>query len=514
MMTMNNDSGESISLWMDTASIPLTKTLEENLRTDVCIVGAGISGLTTAYLLLLEGKSVVVLDDGPVAGGESGRTTAHLVNSLDYNFTELEEMHGEKGAMLAADSHSTAIQRIESIVKNERIDCDFIRLDGYLFPGPGEDPDYMIREQDAAHRAGLPGVVKLDRAPLISFNTGPCLKFPNQAQFHPMKYYAGLVKSILERGGKIFTNTPVTSVEGGKNAKVKTAANFVISTSSIVMATNTPVNDLFAIHTKQAAYRSYVIGALIPRGSVTRGLYWDTADPFHYIRLENVQGGKTKNDILIIGGEDHKTGQDDDPTARFDCLEQWARERFPMILEIKYRWSGQVMEPVDKLAFIGRNPADADNVFVITGHSGNGMTYGTIGGILVTDLICGRKNKWEELYNPSRISLKATGTFLKENLNVAAQYADWLSGEDEKNAAHIKPGSGALMQKGISKIAVYRDNEGKLFTFSAACPHLGCVVNWNDTEKSWDCPCHGSRFSATGKVMNGPAISNLKPADS
>jgi nitrite reductase/ring-hydroxylating ferredoxin subunit len=316
-----------------------------------------------------------------------------------------------------------------------------------------------------------------------------------------LKYLAGLARAIERNRGKIFTGTHANSIEGGVMARVETDHG-VVSAGSVVVATNTPVNDMFAIHTKQAPYRTYAIGARVSDGAVPLALYWDTADPYHYVRLHR--------DFLIVGGEDHKAGQAEDTEARFDRLAQWARERFP-IGEVEYRWSGQVMEPVDGLAYIGRNPGDRPNVYIVTGDSGHGMTHGTIAGLLLSDLILGRENPWATLYEPSRktFSLSPIVDYLKENVNTAARYADYLTGGDVESAEQIAPGNGALLRRGLKKIAVYRDEGGMLHEFSAVCPHLGCVVQWNAAENSWDCPCHGSRFDAMGRVLNGPALTNL-----
>jgi nitrite reductase/ring-hydroxylating ferredoxin subunit len=238
---------------------------------------------------------------------------------------------------------------------------------------------------------------------------------------------------------------------------------------------------------------------------VTRGLYWDTGDPYHYVRLQRENG----YDVLIVGGEDHKTGQENDGNERFARLEQWTRARFPAALEVEYRWSGQVMEPVDGLAFIGRNPLDEDNVYIATGDSGQGMTHGTIAGMLLSDLIQGRKNRWEDLYSPSRIRLKSLPEYASENINVAGQYADYVTAGDIKSESELRPGEGAIMRDGVSKVAVRRDENGNVQKLSAVCPHLGCIVAWNSTEQTWDCPCHGSRFSASGRVYQGPANSDL-----
>jgi Rieske Fe-S protein len=251
-----------------------------------------------------------------------------------------------------------------------------------------------------------------------------------------------------------------------------------------------------------------VIGATVPRGSVERVLLWDTPDPYHYVRLDSGVDGD--DDVLIVGGEDHKTGQEEDTShERFRYLEEWTRERFPMVTSIAYRWSGQVMEPVDYMGFIGRNPGDEKHVYIATGDSGNGMTHGTIAGMLLTDLILGRDNEWEKLYHPSRVTLRAAPEFLKENVNVAAQYRDYVTPGEVEDVAEIRPGTGAILRRGATKIAAYRADDGTLHERSAVCTHLYCIVDWNPVEKSWDCPCHGSRFDAFGRVLNGPAVADL-----
>ena len=483
----------------------------DSTHCDVCIVGAGIAGLTTAYLLAAEGKKVVVLEDGMIGSGETGRTTAHLSNALDDRYFTLEKLFGADGAKNAAHSHSAAIDKIEEICKKENINCDFTRLDGYLFLLPGRDEKELRDELEAAHRAGLLDVQFLADAGADGFKTGPCLKFPNQGQFHILKYLSGLAEAITRMGGEIYCNTHVKEVKGGERAEAITSHGPVVDAKAIVMATHTPVNDLVVMHTKQAPYRTYVVGARVPKGSVTKALYWDTSDPYHYIRLQPAPGQEDLYDILIIGGEDHKTGHDSNPHERLRCLEEWAVQNFPSIEGFEYRWSGQVMEPVDLLGFIGRNPMDDDNVYIITGDSGHGMTHATIGGMLITDLIQGRPNPWQQLYDPSRITLKPEPIkeFLKENAMVAADYTDLVTPGDVSSPDEIAPGSGAVMRRGLKKIAVYKDPQGKTFECSALCTHLGCVVNWNPLEKSWDCPCHGSRFDPLGKVVTGPANRDL-----
>jgi glycine/D-amino acid oxidase-like deaminating enzyme/nitrite reductase/ring-hydroxylating ferredoxin subunit len=470
------------------------------------VVGAGVAGLSTAYLLARAGADVIVLDRAAIGAGETGRTTAHLVNALDDRYADLERLLGQAKARLAAESHTQAIDRIESIVSDEGIECEFERLDGYLFVPPGEDGGVLDEELAATHRAGLESVHRVARVPWTSFDTGPALCFPRQAQFHPLKYLAGLARALEAHGGRIYCGTAAAEMHGGPKAGVETADGHSVATGAIVVATNTPINDRVTLHTKQAAYRTYVVGLSVPHDSVFRALYWDTPNPYHYVR---VAAGPDGSDLLVVGGEDHKTGQAQDAEDRFARLVAWARDRFPMAGPVRYRWSGQVLEPVDSLAFIGRNPGDADNVYVVTGDSGNGMTHGTIAGMLLAALINGHEHPWEALYDPSRITLRAAPRFAKENLNVAAQYVAAVTPGDIESEKELAPGAGAILRRGSTKVAVYRDEAGTLHERSAVCPHLGCIVGWNAAEHTWDCQCHGSRFDIEGNVLNGPAISGL-----
>jgi glycine/D-amino acid oxidase-like deaminating enzyme len=322
---MKDHAGQSISIWMSTATLPKFPTLTKREHADICIVGAGIAGLTTAYLLGRAGRSAVVVDDGPIVSGETERTTAHLTTVLDDRYFELERLHGEKGARLAAESHAAAIDQIERIVAEEEIDCDFERLDGYLFMPPEESTEILENELAVAHRVGMTKVRKVARSPLTAFDTGPALRFPRQAQFHPLKYLAALAQAITRDGGRIYTHTHATKIEGGEAARIETRNGPVVTADAVVIATNTPVNDMFVIHTKQAAYRTYVIGAIVPPGSVNKGLYWDTSNPYHYIRLQSLPAGQSSpaaSELLIVGGEDHKTGQADDAESRYSRLEE------------------------------------------------------------------------------------------------------------------------------------------------------------------------------------------------
>lgn len=506
-------SGENVSFWIDSTSIISSNKPDKDIQTEVLVIGGGIAGLTTAYKLLKAGKKVVIVEDGFIGSGESGRTTAHLTSSLDDRYYFLENIFGEENTKLAAESHAAAIDEIEKIVTTQNIDCSFKRVNGYLFLDPTDKEESLDKEYKATQKAGLRTTLLKGIPGLANCEKQRCLAFSNQAQFHILHYLKGLSEAIVSLGGTIYTEAHAQNITK-KGAEVN---GYTFSAEHIVVATNTPVNDTLTMHTKQHAYRSYVIGGKIPKERLPHSLWWDTGDqeskwvsqPYHYVRIENYDDNY---DLLISGGEDHKTGQADEEdisqAERYDRLEAWTRNYFPMLDDISYRWSGQVMEPVDSLGYMGKNPGD-DNIYIITGDSGNGMTHATIGAMIISDSILGIKNKWEDLYSPSRITFKTAGDFVKEAGNMASQYLDWIKGSDLKNTADLPAGEGGILSSGLKKIAVYRDYDNTLKAFSAVCPHLGCIVQWNADEKSFDCPCHGSRFDTEGTVINGPSAADL-----
>lgn len=409
-------SGFTNSSWFSALKNPLRfNKITENLSTDVVVIGGGIAGMTTAYLLSKSGKAVALLDDGYIASGETGRTTAHITHALDDRYYNLEKRHGLEGTRLAAESHTAAINLIETVVNTEGIYCDFERLNGYLFLDPTDDKESLNKELVAIHSAGIPDTKLMQELPLLHRDIGPCICFPNQAQFQPLLYLAGLAKVLtLKFKVNIFTETHAQDIkfEEGKGV-VTTSDGFIITTTHIVLATNAPIVDKISkIYDKQQPYRTYAIAANIPKDSIPKGLYWDTGNqkskesvkPYHYVRTQKYQDNDNY-DLLIVGGEDHKTGSIRDKKQfekRFERLDNWMRNRFPVEGPLLYSWSGQVMEPADGLAFIGINPGPDKNVFIATGDSGNGITHGTIAGMILSDQILGKKNPWTSLYDPSR----------------------------------------------------------------------------------------------------------------
>jgi glycine/D-amino acid oxidase-like deaminating enzyme/nitrite reductase/ring-hydroxylating ferredoxin subunit len=501
-----SDEGRNVSYWQASQDGLATTPLSDAIETDVCVIGGGIAGLTTAYLLTRAGKQVVVIDDGPIGGGETARTTAHLSYAIDDRLYRIAKWHGDEKAKLAVESHSRAIDEIEKIVSMEQIDCDFCRLDGFLFEAE-ESSDDLDDELESAQHLGLGEIKLVERASVKEFDSGRALLFPNQGQFHILKYLAGLAKAIESNGGRLFSNTQAVEWKGEDSPRVKTQNAGNIKASSIVLATNYPLmSKMFA---KLPAYRTYAIGVRVPKGSIEKVLMWDTGDPYHYIRIQE----ESDHDVLIVGGEDHRTGQENDGEDRFQNLWKWTAERFPSAEKVIHHWSGQCFETHDGLAFIGPFSEDEPHVYLITGDSGMGMTHGTIGGMLVSDLILGRENPWAEVYSPSRLATQSITEAVPEVIKSTAPYVDWITGGDVSSVDDIKNGEGAILRDGLSKIAVYRDEDGKLFRRSAVCTHMGCIVRFNSAEKTWDCPCHGSRFGVEGHVINTPAMSPLEPVE-
>lgn len=492
---------------MATVAPLLYSPLQTNLDTEVCVIGAGIAGLTTAYLLARQGKAVAVIDAMGIGAGETGRTTAHFFPPDDRYF-EIEKGFGTDAASLVADSFQKATDLVETIVNAEAIACEFERLDGYLFSLTAGGRKNLDKEYAAARRAGV-DVRQSDRVPGLSFDSGPCLQFASQAQFNPLKYLHGLAQAVVRHGGQIFTGTRAFDIHGDRQTQMVTTNCGQIRARAVVVATNTPFNNRVVMHTKLAGYRTYVVGMRVPKGSVPRILLWDNGHPYYYIRLVSLQQD-AGHDILVVGGADHKVGQDGHPEHRYNEIEAWVRQRYPMAGPAEFRWSGEVMETVDGIAYMGRNPLDEKNVYIITGDSGNGMTHCTAGAMLISDMIGGRDNPWARIYDPSRKAMHGVSDFIKEQSNTLSQYRDWLTGGEVEAVDEIAAGQGAIVREGQKKLAVYRDEQGELHAFSAACTHLGCVVSWNSAERSWDCPCHASRFNVQGDVLHGPASAPLE----
>ncbi|MEO8553495.1 MAG: FAD-dependent oxidoreductase [Kofleriaceae bacterium] len=497
-MTIANESGQTVSLWMSTEVPDFPRLATDEYEPDVCIIGAGIAGLSVARALVARGLDVLVLDRGVVGGGQTARTSAHLSSALDDRYYLLQQHFGIEGARLAAASHAAAIDEIEQTVRTLAIECGFRRVPAYLFGNQKE----LAREHEAAQQAGL-DVDWFERAPL-PFDTGKCLRFGKQAELQPLAYVAALARDLAARGARIRTGAHVLAVHGGERPELELEGGVTLRAGAVVDATGLGITSRFEIPIRVAAYRSYCVAFALPHESIPHALYDDTEDPYHYVRVAADDAGR---EVLIVGGEDHRVGQGD-PEAAWKALVAWTQPRFPMIGDEVARWSGQIGEPADGLAYISALPG-MDRVFIVAGDSGHGLTHATIAGLLIPALIAGEAHPWRELYSLERSKLHGVGTLLHEAMKSNVPFRDWISPADVASTDDIKPGHGATVRRGLHLVAAYRDEAGVLCERSARCPHLNGVVRWNEAEKSWDCPVHGSRFDGCGRVLNGPSAQDL-----
>lgn len=511
---MNALGEQTRSLWMEIEVDPAAPKFSGNQSCDTVIIGSGIAGLATAYELASIGRKVIVVDRGAIAGGMTSRTTAHLAPICDDGLGALVNLRGKEMAKLFQESQEAAVARIEQNVEELELECDFRRLDAFLFPAMGVDPrearDHRQQEFDAAKEVGAAAEL-VTGVPLTGFEKAPVLRYPNQATFHPLRYLRGLARAIRDKRGLIFADTLVLSVEelpdGG--VRVSTADGGVIEAASAVIATNSPINDRVQLQTKMSPYRTYAMAFTLPRGDLPDALFWDTGDPYHYVRLNP---GPGSIDYLIAGGADHKSGEADDGDIRFEAIEAWIRALAPTLGKEITRWSGQVLDTIDYCAFIGPNPGSKD-VYVITGDSGQGMTHGALAGLLLKELIAGNRTSWAPVYEPTRKTPTGVINYVRENLSTVKNLAGYVLSGDLNSLDELAAGQGGVLRNGLSKIAACRDMAGNLHLHSATCTHSGCEVAWNSTEQCWDCSCHGSHFAPDGTVLNGPAVLALAPVD-
>ena len=518
----------STSFWLDSTSFPRFAKLADDLRVDVVVVGAGLTGLTAAYLLTKAGKSVAVLERGRCAEIDTGHTTAHLTMVTDTRLTDLVKSFGRDHAQAVWDAGLAAIDQIDSIVRDERIDCDFAWVPGYLhYPAgtfalrasaPKEAGLHDQRQKgeiDFEAEARLASELGFDAeftadVPLFG---GPGVRFEGQARFHPRTYLAAMARAIVAGGGQIFEHSEASEFTDGSPAEaghyaVK-ANGHTVRYMDIIIATHNPVMGLKNLlsatlfQTKLALYSSYVLGARVARGSVPDALFWDTGDPYDYMRLEP----QRDHDIVIFGGEDHKTGQVDDTNRCYDALERRLESLLPRA-EITHRWSGQVIETPDGLPYLGRS---TDHQYAVTGAAGNGMTFGTLGAMVSVDGILGRANPWSELFDTGRKKIRGGAwNYITQNKDYPYYLIrDRFAGPEGRSLRQVKRGEGKILDLDGKRVAAYRDSDGTTVVRSAICTHMGCEVKWNGSERTWDCPCHGSRFKPTGEVLAGPAESPL-----
>jgi glycine/D-amino acid oxidase-like deaminating enzyme/nitrite reductase/ring-hydroxylating ferredoxin subunit len=497
---------DTTPLWSDVHP-PLFSKLGGDLRVEVLVIGGGITGLTAAYLLALEGKSVAVVERGRCARVDTGHTSAHVTMVTDLSLGELASTFGRDHAQAVWDAGLAAMSHIDSAIRREAIDCDFAWVPGYLH-APGGEPDghRKMFEDEASLAADLGFDARfVDFVPVVG---GPGVCYENQARFHPGKYLAGLARAIVARGGRIFEHSAAgTFVENPRTVAVNGRH---VRCDEVVIATHNPLTGTTSVaestlfQTKLALYTSCVVAGRVPKGTVPDILLWGTDDPYHYFRIEP----HAHQDVVIYGGEDRKTGQADDGRERFERLEKGLAALVPGA-EVTHRWSGQVIETPDGLPYIGDT---APHQFAATGFSGNGMTFGTLAGVMAVDRILGLKNPWSGLFSPSRSIVRGgVWDYIRENKDYPYyKVRDWFAGAEGKSLRGVPRGAGKIVEHNGEQVAAYRDEDGELTLCSAICTHMGCLVDWNSAERTWDCPCHGSRFKTTGAVIAGPAESPLE----
>jgi glycine/D-amino acid oxidase-like deaminating enzyme/nitrite reductase/ring-hydroxylating ferredoxin subunit len=491
------------SYWIDSCPLPAYPKLNRNLEVDVIVIGAGITGITAAYLAKRAGKTVALIDRARCATVDTGHTTAHLTAVTDLRLRQIAHTFGRDAARATWDAGMAAIDEIVNSIRREEIQCDFHWLRGYLHaPLRAPDPKRIEELESEAALARELGI-ESEYLPAIPFFEVPGIKFSHQAIFHPRKYLRALVRRIPGEGSQVCEETSADEITDDP-LTVKCGSHRIRG-RHLVLATHTPLQGVtgtmsaLLFQTKLALYTSYAIGGSVPKGRFPIASFWDNGDPYDYLRVEPGEA----RDYLIFGGEDHKTGQLADTEEPWRKLEARLHTYAPEV-KIEHRWSGQVIETNDGLPFIGET---ASNQFAATGFSGNGMTFGTLGAMMAVDKILGRSNPWAELFAIDRKKvLGGTWNYITENSDYPYHLVrDALARSAGDSTAVLSRGEGKILKLNGRKVAAYRDDDGKVTLCSPVCTHLKCIVGWNPVEKTWDCPCHGSRFQPTGAVISGPA---------
>ena len=494
--------------WSESITLPQFAPLSNDLTVDVVVVGAGLTGITTAYLMKEAGAKVALLDRQRCASADTAHTTAHLTYVTDYRLHELVKHFGKDAAKAFWEAGAAAIDHMDEIVRSRKIDCEFRWVPGFLHGSLAKkrtQKERTLLEEDANLATELGFDIEfIDQVP---YANRPGVKFLHQAKFHPLKYLRSLLEAIPGDGSYVFENTEMSEVEAEPLA-VK-ANGFKIQCQYLVIATHTPLMGKTSmakatlLQSKLSLYTSYVLGATLPRGTVPEALYWDTTDPYYYLRID----AHEDHDYAIFGGEDVKTGQEKNPIELFGRLEQKLKTMLPQAA-VQHRWLGQVVETNDGLPFIGENEGQQ---FIATGFCGNGFTLGTLSAVMARDRYLGKKNPWFDLFRVDRRKFHGGAwRYIKENLDYPYYLVrDRMAGAEGDSVDDLKIGEGKILKLNGQKVAAYRDETGKITLRSPVCTHLGCIVHWNPADKTWDCPCHGSRFKPTGEVFSGPAETPL-----
>lgn len=495
------------SYWRDSIDLPQFNPLSEDLQVDVAIVGGGITGLTSAYLLINEGLKVAVIEADELLNGTTGHTTAKITAQHGLIYDELIRNVGRSKARLYYEANAEALQFIEKMVEQHHIDCDFMRQDAYIYATTREGAYKLEKEAKAYEKIGINGeLVKQIPFPIDIYNA---LMMKHQAQFHPLKYLAHLVQMITEKGGLIFEQTTAVNVEGDEQPTVLTREGFRLTAHTVLACSHFPFYEGRGLYsTRMYADRSYVL-ATKTKEKYPGGMYISADQPNRSLRSVTING----EEMVLLIGESHKTGQGKDTQKHYKALQQFGEQIFE-IEDIPYKWSAQDLVSLDKIPYIGEITSDEPNILIATGYRKWGMTNGTAAALLLRDLVMNKENAYKKLFTPSRFyanpSLK---NFLIQNANVVGHLIKGKLDVPNKKPEDLAPDEGAVITIKGHRKGAYKDPDGKLYIVDTTCTHIGCEVEWNSGDRTWDCPCHGSRFSYTGEVVEGPAEKPLQQHD-
>ena len=501
---MINRDGSCISLWQDNINefIP-TNQPDVNSEYDVIIVGGGITGINTALLLQAAGKKCIVLEAHNLGFGTTGGTTAHLNTLLDTPYTTINKNFGKEKAIQVANAVKDAIDQIKSNIDKYKIDCGFLEADAYLFAQDEHQEKELQEILEATNDAGVKAVYT-DCIP-VPFPFVKAMKVSGQAKFNPLQYVHGLAAAFENKGGVIVQNCMVTGVEDNEWVEAETNTG-TFKGKELIYATHIPPG-INLLHLRCVPYRSYAVAVTLRNNEYPADLAYDMVDPYHYYRAQEVNG----TTYLIAGGKDHKTAHEENTDKSFLEMEAQVLKHFP-VENIEYRWSSQYFESADGLPYIGHLPGHPQHIYVATGFGGNGMVYSHVAALTLREILLNQEQKYSSLFNPNRIKPVAGFTnFIKHNADVAKQFANkWFSHEEIHELADLAPGEGRVVIFNKQKIGLFKHETGALYAVNPICSHMKCEVKWNVAERTWDCPCHGARYSYDGSVITGPADHELE----
>ena len=494
------------SLWVGTSEVPRFHELHGDLSADVVVVGAGVAGLTTAALLKADGARVVVVEAGRVAAGVTGYTTAKLTVLHGLVFADLVEAFGEEGARTYADANLAGMSTVAELAVRHGIDCDLERRSAYTYTTDAAMADKVRAEVAAARRLGLEAELTTETD--LPYPVEAAIRVADQGQFHPRKYCIGLARAIDGAGCAVYEGTRAISVDERDGRCTVRTDHGTITAGFVVEATHLPFSDRGGFFARTHPMRSYALSARLD-GPVPQGMYLSVDTPSRSVRAARMDG----EEVVILGGESHKVGQDPDTQERYAALEAWARSEFP-VRSVDYRWSAQDYVPVDHVPFVGRLSPASERILVATGFKKWGMSNGSAAGVMLADRIAGRRNPFADFFDTNRVNARQSiKELVKENANVVKRFVGDRLRTETRSVADLAPGEAAILVEGTERVAVHSDEAGVVHAVSPVCTHMGCTVTWNTAELTWDCPCHGSRFNCDGEVIQGPAVKDLEPKE-